>query len=219
LGEGIDPIAFNLPTWFFCVLIAIPGAAAGYHKFTNYCCEQLNERMKVDKVEYPDKIAMLLEHHRKNPAPERAVKMPMLQADSRLITVAESDTTSCHVGAPLLPSSPRQSLAQRLREEVKPSTENDGSTHAADLSDAKLLNGIINEILHLYPPVPSRVFRKIPPEGFRVKDTFVPSDTAMARGEICDLSASIPTADQNSVRRGYLYCLHVLYPRALVFPS
>jgi hypothetical protein len=29
LSEGMDSIGFNFPTWFFPVLIAIPGAAAG----------------------------------------------------------------------------------------------------------------------------------------------------------------------------------------------
>jgi hypothetical protein len=63
LSEGMNPIGFNFPTYFFRVLIAIPGAAAGYYKFANYCREQLDERMKIDKMENPDIMATLLEHH------------------------------------------------------------------------------------------------------------------------------------------------------------
>jgi cytochrome P450 len=206
LSEGKGPIGFNFPTRFLRILIAIPGATAGYHKFANYCCKQLDERMKVDKVENLDIIAALLEHHRKNPAPERAVEMPMLQADSRLIIVARSDATAARLVHLFYHLARDQSLAQGLREDVKPLTENGSSIYAADLADAKLLNGIINETLRLYPPVPSGVFRKTPPEGIHVKDTFVPSDTtirmpgwATAKGEIYDLSVSIPTAGQNPV--------------------
>ena len=63
LSEGMNPIGFNFPTCFFRVLIAIPGAAAGYHKFANYCREQLDESMKIDKMENPDIMAPPLEHH------------------------------------------------------------------------------------------------------------------------------------------------------------
>lgn len=63
LSEGMNPVGFNFPTYFFRVLIAIPGTVAGYHKFASYCLEQLDERMKIDKMENPDIMAPLLEHH------------------------------------------------------------------------------------------------------------------------------------------------------------
>src|SRR5438045_36366 len=70
------------------------------------------------------------------------------------------------------------------------------------LADAKFLNGVINEILRLHPPVPSGVFRDMPPEGVYIKDTFVPGHTtvrmpqwAMARGEFCTSFCDVCSQD------------------------
>ena len=47
LNEGMVPLGFMLPTWLFRVLTAIPFATRGWWKFIGYCCQQLEERMKV----------------------------------------------------------------------------------------------------------------------------------------------------------------------------
>lgn len=196
LGEGMDPLGFNFPIWFFRLLTAIPGATAGFFKFINYCCQQLDERMKIDKMENPDIMATLLEHHRKNSSHD-AAELHMLQGDSRLIIVAGSDTTAATLVHLFYYLARDPSLVQNLREELAPLMEKDGSVHSAKLADATLLNGVINETLRLHPPVPSGVFRETPPEGIHIKDAFVPGHTtvrmpqwAMARGElhnICDV--------------------------------
>jgi cytochrome P450 len=198
LGEGMDPLGFNFPIWFFRLLTAIPGATAGFFKFINYCCQQLDERMKIDKMENPDIMATLLEHHRKNSSHD-AAELHMLQGDSRLIIVAGSDTTAATLVHLFYYLARDPSLVQNLREELAPLMEKDGSVPSAKLADAKLLNGIINETLRLHPPVPSGVFRETPPEGIHIKDTFVPGHTtvrmpqwAMARGELHDVCDVFP---------------------------
>jgi cytochrome P450 len=191
LSEGMDPLGFNFPIWFFRVLIAIPGAATGFFKFIDYCGQQLNERMKIDKMENPDIMATLLDHHRKNPAQERAAELTMLQGDSRLIIVAGSDTTAATLVHLFYHLAKDPSLVHNLREELNPLIEKDGSVHQSKIVDAKLLNGVINETLRLHPPVPSGVFRETPREGIHIKDAFIPGCTtvrmpqwAMARGKM-----------------------------------
>jgi cytochrome P450 len=191
LGEGMDPLGFNFPIWFFRLLTAIPGATTGFFKFINYCCQQLDDRMKIDKMENPDIMATLLEHHRKNSPQDRAAELRMLQGDSRLIIVAGSDTTAATLVHLFYHLARDQSLVQNLREELGPLLEKDGSVHQSKIVDAKLLKGAINETLRLHPPVPSGVFRDTPQEGIYVKGTFVPGNTtvrmpqwAMARGEM-----------------------------------
>lgn len=65
LNEGMEPLALNcmscqrmyicrmltysVPPWFFRTLTAIPGLAAGYWKFINYCSQKLDKRMAVCK--------------------------------------------------------------------------------------------------------------------------------------------------------------------------
>lgn len=67
------------------MLAAIPGAAAGYWRFINYCSSQLDERMQT-KPEDPDIMSALIE-----PVKDRQLtdlELKMLQGDSRLIIVA-----------------------------------------------------------------------------------------------------------------------------------
>ena len=218
LSEGMDPVGFNFPTWFFRLLVSVPGLAAGYYKFIHFCSQQLDDRMKIDKMEHPDIMATLLEHHRHNPAPERAAELPMLQGDSRLIIVAGSDTTAATLAHLFYHLATEPSVVQRLREEVGPLGEKDGSVQHAKIVDAKLLNGVINETLRLHPPVPSGVFRNTPPEGIYVKDTFIPGNTtlrmpgwAMARGETYGVPGSSSKLTRVN-RRGHLHRLQFFCP-------
>lgn len=50
LNEGMEPMGWMFPTWFFRVLTAIPFAARGWWKFIGFCCEKLDERMKVSRA-------------------------------------------------------------------------------------------------------------------------------------------------------------------------
>ena len=189
LREGMDPFGFNFSTWFFRLLSVIPGASAGFFKFVSYCNQQLDDRMKIDKMGNPDVMSTLLEHHRRNSSHD-AAELRMLQGDSRLIIVAGSDTIAATLVHLFYHLARDPSLVQNLRHELSRLMEKDGSVHSAKLADAKFLNGVINETLRLHPPVPSGVFRDTPAEGVYIKDTFVPGHTtvrmpqwAMARGE------------------------------------
>lgn len=179
LNEGMEPVGFQMPIWFFRILVAIPGAAAGYLKFIDYCCKQLDDRMKIDKMENPDIMATLLSHHRKSTAAEQAAELPLLQGDARLIIVAGSDTTAATLTHLFYHLADDPSLVQRLREELATMVDSDGSIDHAKIVDAPFLNGAINESLRLHPPVPSGVFRLPPAEGILIKDTFVPGETTM----------------------------------------
>ena len=47
LQEGLKPLGFILPEWFFRTMIVIPGLANDWFKFISYTKERLYERMKV----------------------------------------------------------------------------------------------------------------------------------------------------------------------------
>ena len=97
LTEGMAPLALRLPPWFFRTLTAIPGLAAGYHKFIQFCVDELGRRVQQsEKGASPstgtrDIVSWLLKAYKDVPHPEKDV---MLQADTRLIIVAGSDTTA-----------------------------------------------------------------------------------------------------------------------------
>lgn len=66
-----------------------------------------------------------------------------------------------------------EGLVDRLFHEIK-------DTYPSDLEalrNAKLLNGIINETLRLYPALPSAAYRETLPEGLIIGDVYVPGGT------------------------------------------
>jgi tryprostatin B 6-hydroxylase len=46
-----------------------------------------------------------------------------------------------------------------------------------ELASLTHLNGVINEALRLYPVVPTATYRKAPPEGISIGETFIPGGT------------------------------------------
>ena len=76
---------FAVPIWFFRFLIAIPGIAAGYHKFVKYCEQQVSERMST-RPEVSDIMTPILEPFQ-NRKP-KGLELSYLHADSRLAIVA-----------------------------------------------------------------------------------------------------------------------------------
>ena len=47
LNEGLQPLGFMFPAWFFRVMVAIPGLMNDWWKFINYCSQMLEQRMTV----------------------------------------------------------------------------------------------------------------------------------------------------------------------------
>lgn len=52
LNEGIAPLGYFFPIWFFRIMVAIPGLMSDWWKFIGYCSQKLDQRMKVRRV-YP----------------------------------------------------------------------------------------------------------------------------------------------------------------------
>lgn len=47
LNEGIEPLGYLFPTWFFRIMTAIPRLMDDWWKFIDFCSQKLDERMKV----------------------------------------------------------------------------------------------------------------------------------------------------------------------------
>lgn len=46
LNEGMAPAGLGIPDWLLRVLLAVPGATAGYYRFVSFCCQRLDDRLK-----------------------------------------------------------------------------------------------------------------------------------------------------------------------------
>ena len=176
LDEGMQPLAYFLPTWLFRLLIAIPGAAGGFHKFVQFCVDELtwriNNASEADSKGGSDIMSWILRAYQGIDRPE---KDPMLHADSRLIIVAGSDTTAAAFTYMFYYLAKDSEQVKKLREELKPLMSADWSDR--DINQAQHLNGCIWEALRLHPPVPSGVQRLTPPQGMEVDGRHVPGNT------------------------------------------
>lgn len=47
LSQGLDPLSFLFPMWFFRFMAAIPGLMSDWFRFIDYCAQRLEERMRV----------------------------------------------------------------------------------------------------------------------------------------------------------------------------
>lgn len=193
LNEGMQPLAYKLPPWLFRLLTAVPGLAAGYQRFCDFCVNELTWRVRAQRapaaekkekkrsddpstatLAVPDIMSWLLRAYADVPHPERD---GMLTADTRLIIVAGSDTTAATLTFLFFHLAQRPDLVARLRAELEPLCAG-GAWADADIKGATLLNACINEALRLHPPVPSGVPRLTPPEGLQVGDTYVPGNVS-----------------------------------------
>jgi tryprostatin B 6-hydroxylase len=91
----------------------------------------------------------------------------------------DSDTTAATLACALYCLAANPVEAGKLRSEIK-SLVSPGSEYTSrDIQDGQHLNGVINETLRLYHPVPSGLLRVTPPEGITVAETFIPGNTTV----------------------------------------
>ncbi|KAK5121698.1 hypothetical protein LTR85_004870 [Meristemomyces frigidus] len=171
LSEGMQPLAYLLPVWLFRMLTGIPGLAAGFMKFVQFCVDQLSWRVEQGRHFGADIMSSLLKAYK---GIDRPKKDSMLQADARLIIVAGSDTTAAAFTYLFYHLAQDPGQVKKLRNELRPLARGDWSDK--DIRQAPHLNGAIDEALRLPPPVPSGVSRLTPGEGMWVGDTWVPGN-------------------------------------------
>jgi len=68
-------------------------------------------------------------------------------------------------------------IYQQLRKELDLTITPNNQFSESDLTDCKLLDGIINETLRMHPPIPSGPMRVTPPEGLFVDNMYIPGNT------------------------------------------
>ncbi|KAF7513029.1 hypothetical protein GJ744_011295 [Endocarpon pusillum] len=173
LNEGVEPLSFMFPTWFFRMLVNIPGLATDWWRFIGYCWQKLDERMST-KVDIPDVMSALLAPW-KDKRPEGG-DLEILQGDSQLIVVAGSDTTAATLTTVMYELARRPDHISRLREEILPYVTKTGEIPHQRIQYLDHLNGVINETLRLHPPVPSSLQRKTPTEGIEIDGVYIPGN-------------------------------------------
>ena len=104
-----------------------------------------------------------------------------LTGDSRLVIVAGSDTTAATMTHIFYRLCKQPEHIAKLRAELDPLVENQqiSTFNVGAVEKCEHLNGVINEGLRLFPPVPSGVLRVTPADGLKVGDNYVPPDVTI----------------------------------------
>lgn len=195
LTKGMEAGAWQPPMWAFRFALAVPGLAASFHKFLNFCAEEMKWRVeRGDSDGHKDITGWLLKAYKDHKHPERD---PYLQGDARLIIVAGSDTSAATLTYMFYHLALNPNILAELRRELKPLTRGDWGDN--QIKNADYLNGVINETLRLHPPVPSGVSRKTSAHGLQICDNFVPGNVhfvipqyLLGRGTLLKCSCCAP---------------------------
>ncbi|EED20175.1 cytochrome P450, putative [Talaromyces stipitatus ATCC 10500] len=179
LNEAMAMIGFMLPIWLIRVAVAIPGLTRKWWQFVAYCFEQM-EICRSSKTNLPFIASSLLGPCKdRDPTPDEKL---VLQGEAQLLVVAGSDTTSAALTCALYELVLHPQITTQLREAISASLQpGDTEVSACNVQNLDILNGIINETLRLYPPIPTTLWRLTPADGIWIdEETYIPGNVVVS---------------------------------------
>ena len=172
--EGIKPFSWLFPVWLLRAAQAAPGAMDDWFKALAYCHQMVEKRM-TEKAEIPDIMSTLLEPLQGRKPTKH--ELNFLHGDSQLVIIAGSDTTATTLICTILELARNPDQLQKLRKELAPfMRDRTRNISNQEISRLEHLNGVIHEALRLYPPVPTAIERKTPPEGVEIGGQSIPGN-------------------------------------------
>lgn len=172
--------AMMYPPWTMRLMKAVPMLNAASNTFTKYTSQILAERGdRLKAIKEPDIMTFLMDAFAASANPTD--ELPGLRADARLLLGKGTETVASLLIFVLYYISKDRAIVSSLRKELDPVVAKVGAIDSARLSadKAPYLNGIVNEVLRLHPPIPSGVYRCTLVEGVRVGETLIPGHTTV----------------------------------------
>ncbi|KAH7095576.1 cytochrome P450 [Paraphoma chrysanthemicola] len=168
LHESMSPLSiFGHINWGLNLATRTPTGAKALLDHIDWTAKVLKERTKITPKEN-DIFSWLLDPNTQEVSPE-------LNADSRLLIVAGSDTTAATLAWIAYELCKNPSIQAKLRKEIDATAPKKSFLDVDDVANCAYLDGVINEALRLHPAVPSGVQRETPPEGITLPNgTYIP---------------------------------------------
>lgn len=95
--------------------------------------------------------------------------------------VNDSDTTAAALITVIYELAKHPVHVKMIREELSLcAVEPSGEYMHEKIAGLRHLNGFINEVLRLHPPIGSIIPRKTPPEGIMIGDTYIPGNMTVS---------------------------------------
>ncbi|KAF2493710.1 putative benzoate 4-monooxygenase cytochrome P450 [Lophium mytilinum] len=168
----------NVP-WLLNLLGSIPGAAAGYSGFFNWCGSQIKDKQQSwDPEKYPQDIVSWLLKAFNEKDISSSPSEEALHDDSRVVIIAGSETTATSLATILWYFSKYPATFKKLQKLVDQAMP--GGIAAWSYDKAKsitYIDDIINESLRLKPALLTGGYRVTPAKGIKIDEVYIPGDT------------------------------------------
>ncbi|RAK97897.1 cytochrome P450 [Aspergillus ibericus CBS 121593] len=174
LNGMLKPLEFSVPIWALRLLGSIPGMNKDALQYQEFSQRRLKTRME-ETPEIPDISSSLLEDLQGR-APTTQEYYHLL-GDVELIIAAGSDTTAAALITVVYELARHPAQVQKLRAELTSCpVEPNGEYMHERIAGLQHLNGFINEVLRLHPPIGSIIPRQTPPEGIDIDGVHIPGN-------------------------------------------
>ncbi|KFZ12717.1 hypothetical protein V502_06954 [Pseudogymnoascus sp. VKM F-4520 (FW-2644)] len=171
IKEGIVAVGLFLHVPWMLTIVETLSFVGPMKLFKSWSSEKVAERRKMTNSR-PDIMGYLLEH-----TEDSRENRALLDAESRVIIGAGSDTTASALATMFTILANDPSCQEKLRQEVNESFK-DGSYTCA--RPQNLLDGVISETLRICPPVLFAPQRMVPEGGIRIGDVQIPGGTILS---------------------------------------
>ena len=152
------------------------------YEHVELCKRQANKRL-AEKTDRPDFMSYIIQHNNK----ETGMSVAEIQANAYIIIIGGSETTATLLSGAVyyLLRNPLELAA--LTREIRTAFNSEKDISFATVSKSEALLAVLNETLRMYPPVPSRLAREVPPGGANVDGAFVPAGSIVS---VCHWAAA-----------------------------
>ncbi|GLA73266.1 hypothetical protein AtubIFM55763_004175 [Aspergillus tubingensis] len=187
LNDMLKPLEYSVPIWALRLLGSIPGMNKDALRYEEFSHQRLKTRMR-ETPEIPDiSSSLLVELQGRVPTTKEFYQ---LLGDVELIIAAgsntgsqvdDSDTTAAALITVIYELAKHPVHVKMIREELSLcAVEPSGEYMHEKIAGLRHLNGFINEVLRLHPPIGSIIPRKTPPEGIMIGDTYIPGNMTVS---------------------------------------
>lgn len=110
---------------------------------------------------------------------EKGMTRPEVIANSYTLMIAGSESTASWLSGTLFHILNHPHIYERLVDELRSAFKSEHEIRLANINNLEYLDAVANEVMRMYPPVPTDLPRAVPPGGEVIDGKYVPAGTTV----------------------------------------